>query len=76
MIVNLIEHENSIKLWENSTNGITKQCSMNQTQRSTRDHIVKDEKVQLTKGRSRELSKQLQEFASIQPKESIAQAWM
>ena len=29
--------------------------------------------IQLTKGRSRELSKQLQEFASIQPQESIAQ---
>ena len=28
--------------------------------------------IQLTKGRSRELSKQLQEFASIQPQESIA----
>ena len=49
---------------------------MNQSQRSPRDHIVKDELSKLTKGRSRELSKQLQEFASIQPQESIDQAWM
>ena len=28
--------------------------------------------IQLTKGRSRELSTQIQEFASIQPQESIA----
>ena len=43
MIIDPIEHENSIKLWENSTNGIIKQCSMNQNQKSTRDHIVKDD---------------------------------
>ena len=67
MIMDPIEHENSIKLWENNTIGITKECSMNQSQRSPRDHIVKDELSKLTKGRSRELSKQLQEFASIQP---------
>ena len=49
MTMDLIEHENSIKLYEKSTNGITKQCSLNQTQRSTRDHIVKDENFNLTK---------------------------
>ena len=27
--------------WESSTNGVIKQCLMNQNQKSTRDHIVK-----------------------------------
>ena len=31
MIIDSIEHENSIKMWENRTNGITKWCSMNHT---------------------------------------------
>ena len=64
MIMDPIEHENSIKLWEIRTNGIKKVAQRIKSQRSKRDHIVKDE-IQLTKDRSRKLSKQLKELASV-----------
>ena len=48
---------------------------MNQNQKSTRDHIVKDDDPTYQRQNQR-IIKQLPEFASIQPQESINQAWM
>ena len=48
---------------------------MNQNQKSTRDHIVKDDDPTYQRQNSI-IIKQLPEFTSIQQQESVTKAWM